>query len=152
VAVVLAEEYHCPSCGGWFSDADFNHDEGWCKVCARPETPKCRRCGGSTDGHRTTCTGCRNEAWLVKYEDEIELLVTTKGYSVSYAKTVIVDMVRPICVSCHRPIKGGTPGESLFCTHDSCRGLYFKYRRLLKRGYSPELAIREVTCNGNERH
>lgn len=145
----LADDYHCPNCGGWFSEVEFDHNEGWCRGCAHSNIPSCRRCG--RNGHYPICKPCRHEIWYERHADEVELLVVTKGYSVSYARKVIVDMVRPICVSCKKPIKGGTPGESLFCSETKCRGLRFKFRRLLKRGFTPEDAIREVTQNGNDR-
>lgn len=91
------------------------------------------------------CRHCRQEAWLDIHADELELLVVTKGYSVSYAREVIARLVRPVCKKCRKPIKGGAPG-SLFCkSNKRCHAAYNKYRRLVRSGVSHDDALREVT-------
>lgn len=145
-SLIEQDDNYCPNCGDWYFDSEFNHDEGWCNSCLNSRRQVCTRCSQPTDGYRTTCQACRLEMWYEKYADEVELLIVTKGYSVSLARQVVSNMVRPICQCCKKPIKGGTPGESLFCkSNKKCHSMYNRYRRLLRKGKSPIEALREVT-------
>ena len=138
----------CPNCGDF---ADLDDFTGWCADCspqvARNSIP-CNTCGEPVPiSYGTTiCSKCKREQWLGKYTDDIEFLMAYKGYSFSKARTYVAKIVQPICKCCGRPVKGGTPGETLFCkSNPRCHRRYRQYKRLLKSGLSQEEALREVT-------
>ena len=144
-----AEEY-CPSCGFWVSYLNFDYDTGWCRPCTGSTNlqPQCTQCGTVLqEGHgRTTCPSCRQENWLAKHADEIEYLVVVKGYTVSYARQLLIELSRPICQCCGKPIKGaaavGRWGETLFCRKTkACRSAYPRYRKLLSQNLTTEQAL-----------
>jgi len=67
------------------------------------------------------------------------------GMSFNKARVMVADAVRPLCVVCGGPIKGGTPGESLFCSITlKCKQARNKYRRLLNGGMAPNRAINQA--------
>lgn len=146
-ALQIPQEEYCPNCGSWVFFAHFNHVTGWCVACSlnSPEIEHvCTACGGVCDKGRSTCRTCRREQWLEQHEDDIELLVVTKNYSVSYARQVVADLTRPLCYCCGRPIKGGNQ-KSLFCKFDKrCHSMYNRYRRLVNKGKTEIEALREV--------
>jgi hypothetical protein len=93
---------------------------------------------------RSTCRACRREDWLVRYADEIELLVVTKGYTVARARDYLSRSTHPLCYNCGKPIKGGSH-KSLFCKLDKrCHSMYNRYRRLVRSGMTEIQALREV--------
>lgn len=138
-----AEEY-CPSCGSWVEPSEYNSETGFCITCSPVSlTPECVRCGGAMkDASRTTCHTCRQELWLERYSDELEYFIVVKGYSLTMARVTVTKMIRPVCQCCGKQIKGGTPGESLFCkSNRKCHSMYGKYRRLLSKGLTNEEAL-----------
>ena len=141
-AFVDDNEQYCPSCGNWVTSDEFNGETGWCIECS-PVSPLCANCGVVLrDQTRTMCHACRTELWLERHSDDLELLIVTKSYSVTQARIAVTKMVRPICHCCGKPIKGGTPGESMFCkSNKKCHSMYGRYRRLLKRGLTIEAAL-----------
>lgn len=144
MAVPIPDEEFCTSCGDWFSADEFNYETGWCVECSPVSVvPTCSRCGTVLkDLRRTTCHHCRQEHWLEQHADELEFLITVKGYSLTQARVTIIKLVRPICQCCKKPIKGGTPGESLFCkSNKACHSMYGKYRRLLSKGLTKDEAL-----------
>lgn len=150
MSVADALEEFCPECGSWVSYLVFNYDIGWCHTCVGETAtgPRCTRCGRDLPpGHgRTTCTNCRHEQWLSRHIDELEFLVVVKGYSVSQARLTIVDMVRPICQYCRKPIKGAHEG-ALFHKNQqnrACHSAYMKFARHRKQGLSVEEALAAI--------
>jgi len=146
----LAEEF-CPSCGNWYPLREFDAETGWCVGCSPVSaSPQCYRCGTVLkDTSRTTCHTCRQELWLERHSDELEFLIVAKGYSLTAARIMVTQMMRPICQCCGKPIKGGTRGESLFCKSNKvCHSMYGRYRRLLAKGLTPVLALEQVKTKG----
>lgn len=141
VAVGPLEEY-CPSCGDWVSYLHFNHAEGWCNQCvgSNDDQPRCSACGGVLPANhgRSMCHNCRRERWLSKHLDEVEYLVVAKGYSVHQAQLIVVRLIRPVCVACNKPIKGGREGTLFHKSNEnkSCHAAYARYVRLRKSGLS----------------
>jgi hypothetical protein len=88
------------------------------------------------------CPICRREQWYEQHADELEFLIVAKGYTLNIARTQLTKMLRPICRACGKPIKGGTPGGTLFCKRNNqCHRQYLKYRRLLKQGLTISQAL-----------
>lgn len=137
----------CTSCGEWVSMLMFDYETGWCVGCSRSDDsqPRCSRCGGVLEpSHgRTTCHSCRQELWLLAHGDDLEFLIVVKGYSVSYAREVIVKMTRPICQWCRRPIKGAHSGAMFHKgnNYKACRSASLKFKRLLNKGLTIEEAL-----------
>jgi hypothetical protein len=136
----------CTNCGGWVHYLAYNYDVGWCNECAgEAGQPTCTRCGNTLPHlHRSTCNACRQELWLLKYADELEFLIVTKGYTVHKAREVITSMVRPICRCCGKPITGAREG-ALFCKQDrTCHRAYNKFKRLQRAGLTIEQALAKI--------
>ena len=133
----------CPNCG---QNKQLSPSTGWCLSCTK-QAGLCIDCGTEIpENHqRTLCWDCKEERWLKKYGDIIEYLMLS-GMSFNKAREMVADAIRPLCVVCQGPIKGGTPGESLFCsTTLRCKRARNKYRRLLAGGMAPNHAIDKVT-------
>jgi hypothetical protein len=129
----------CPNCG---QDKELVESSGWCISCTK-EQGLCIDCGAVVpENHqRILCWNCKEERWFTKYGDLIEYLMIT-GLSLNRARLMVADVVRPLCIVCQGPIKGGTPGESLFCSATlACKRVRNKYRRLIARGMAPNRAI-----------
>lgn len=149
VAIGPLEEY-CPSCGEWVSYLNFDHKSGWCHQCVglNDDHARCTRCGTVLPANhgRSTCHACRQERWLEKYMDELEYLVVAKGYSVHGARMAIIQMVRPICRACNKPIKGGREGALFHKSNEnkSCHAAYARYVRLRKSGLTEAQALDRI--------
>jgi hypothetical protein len=136
----------CPNCG---SEAELVESSGWCDSCTKEFTTAnnlCIDCGAEVDPNhqRKLCWNCKEERWLKKYGDVIEYLMLG-GLSFNKAREMVADAVRPVCVVCGGPIKGGTPGESLFCsTTIRCKQVRNKYRRLINSGVSNDFALEQA--------
>lgn len=78
--------------------------------------------------------------------DELEYLVVVKGYSVHQARMVIVRMIRPICVACGKPIKGGRESALFHKGNEnkSCHAAYARYVRLRKSGLTDAQALDRI--------
>ncbi len=78
--------------------------------------------------------------------DELEYLVVAKGYSVHGARMAIIQMVRPICRACNKPIKGGREGALFHKSNEnkSCHAAYARYVRLCKSGLTQAQALDRV--------
>ena len=139
---------YCPSCGEW--DKVIDEYTCWCLDCSpqvRNKIP-CNTCGEYIliSNGTTICADCKLEQWLAKYTDDLEFLIVYKGYSFSRARATVARIIRPVCKCCGKSIKGGTPGETLFCkANPRCHKMYRKYKKLMKDGMSAEDALREVT-------
>jgi hypothetical protein len=133
------EEEICPSCGNL---TVLVESSGWCADCTKHQGI-CIDCGNEIPPahQRILCWDCKEERWLKKYGDVIEYLMLT-GMSFGKARTMVADAIRPLCVVCGGPIKGGTPGESLFCSSNlRCKTARNKYRRLQNKGVAPNRAL-----------
>jgi hypothetical protein len=142
-AIPATLEEFCASCGEWVSYLNFDYGIGWCNECSGvtpAQEPRCTRCGAVLDDQsRTTCHTCRQEQWLERYADELELLIVAKGHSVSAATAMIVRMSRPICQWCRSPIVGGREGALFHGRSHKNRQCHARYRmfvRLRKQGMS----------------
>jgi len=136
------EEDVCPSCGDL---SKLVESSGWCVACTK-SNGLCIDCGIEVppQSQRKLCWSCKEERWLKKYGDVIEFLMLS-GMSFNKARVMVADAVRPLCVVCGGPIKGGTPGESLFCSITlKCKQARNKYRRLLNGGMAPNRAINQA--------
>jgi hypothetical protein len=78
--------------------------------------------------------------------DELEYLIVAKGYSVHQARMCIVKMVRPICLACNKPIKGGREGALFHKGNEnkSCHAAYARYVRLRKSGLTEADALDRI--------
>lgn len=131
----------CPNCGD-YADALVERT-GWCISCTQSLGNCCIYCRTEVpENHgRQICWDCKKEQWLARYANLIELVMLT-GVKFSKACLMVQDAIRPICVVCGGQIKGGTPGESLFCSNtERCVKVRNKYRRLINNGLAPNLAI-----------
>lgn len=150
LSACLEEHYldYCPSCG---KETELVESSGWCDACTREYSEAsgvqlCIDCGVEIPAshQRNLCWDCKEERWLKKYGDIIEYLRLT-GMSYNKAREMVADAIRPLCVICQGPIKGGTPGESLFCSATvACRKARNKYRRLVAGGTAPNRALNQV--------
>ena len=123
----------CPSCGDIVEELDEN--TGWCKQCAGVEETYCLSCGStfSKDApHRKLCPKCRDERWLARNADALELLLL-HGYTIANAKQQVYEHNRPKCLSCGAVLSGARNG-ALFCTKtQECRSWRRRYRTLKER-------------------
>lgn len=137
------EEDYCPNCGalGYLSEVT-----GWCNDCTKEHNHSnnlCIECSTPVPfSHgRNLCWDCKQERWLTQYANIIEMVMLT-GPSFSAAVVMVKEIVRPICVVCGGPIRGGTPGESMFCSSKPrCVKARQKYRRLLNKGIDSLVAV-----------
>ena len=142
----------CPSCG---KEAELVESSGWCVDCTKEYTSEdgnalCTDCGTEIPPHhqRKLCWNCKEERWLEKYGDPIEFLMLS-GLSFNKAREMVADAIRPVCIVCGGPIKGGTPGESLFCsTTLKCKQVKNKYRRLVGNGVESKQALAKAFDRG----
>jgi hypothetical protein len=139
---------YCPNCGNY---SKLVESSGFCHACTKEHSIAngnnlCTDCGTEIpESHqRKLCWDCKEERWLKKYGDVIEYLMIT-GMSFNKARGMVADAIRPLCVVCAGPIKGGTPGESLFCSATlACKRARNKYRRLVAGGMAPNRAINQA--------
>lgn len=105
----------CSECGNF---VDVLHDgTGWCYECSRKLgylTPSCPSCEKETSDGKL-CSRCKYESWLERNADSIELIMVVQDVTVRTAKRLVAAQNRPICQSCHEPIKGGQKGRHFFC-------------------------------------
>lgn len=144
MSACLDYEYEiCPNCGDL---STLDETSGWCAACTGEHNSNnglCVDCGEPVpENHqRNLCWNCKEERWLKKYGDVVEYLMI-RGLSFNKAKEMVAEAVRPVCIVCGGPIKGGTPGESLFCsTNLKCKKVRNKYRRLTSGGMPQDVAI-----------
>lgn len=110
-------EEFCSECGNFVESLDSY--SGWCNDCTVKNgyvialsCPLCNR--PSTDGK--ICSRCKYESWLERNANGIELIMAVEMVSVRIAKHKVSAQNRPLCQSCHKPIKGGQKGRHFFCT------------------------------------
>lgn len=119
----------CPSCGHWHI---LNEITGHCADCS-PDY--CISCGSQfyPDAKwRKVCWACRDEAWLKKYADPIEALLSF-GYTLDQTRLLVSRDFAPRCTHCGGFIKSGR-GETLFCTKfPQCRSAKRRYRTLVRK-------------------
>lgn len=144
------EQEFCPSCGNFFDQ--LNEDTGWCPECSgTPSSNSCLRCGdpiSEESQRRDHCSKCRKQIWLENNADAIEIVMATEIVTVAKAKETVRANNRPICLSCKKPIKGGTNGKSFFCTTTTaCKVAHERYVRHHYNGLShEESVIRALTA------
>lgn len=149
-AIPNIEEF-CSSCGDWVSYLNFNYDTGWCNDCSGQidHRAKCIHCGivlQGSDLYRTTCRTCRQELWLAKHADAIELLMVVRGYTFTQARLTITTEARPICQACNKPIKGAKEGALFHKRNEnkSCHSAYLKFKVLTKSGLTISEALAKI--------
>jgi uncharacterized protein YoaH (UPF0181 family) len=124
--LALDSNEFCPSCGEWVETLD--QVSGWCSEC-------------SFVHHPDTISRQKLEIFLCTHADRIEILMH-EGLSLTSAIRVIRNDIRPNCVVCDEPIKGGKQ-YALFCGPHR-RSYYHKLRRLKKKGMSHTEALKKV--------
>ena len=151
MAIPATLEEFCSSCGSWVSYLNFNYDTGWCVECSGQidHRAKCIHCGNvlqGSDQYRTTCRTCRQELWLVKHGDAIELLMVVQGMSYAQARVAITEASRPICQACNKPIKGAKTGALFHKRNEnkSCHTVYLKFKSLQKSGLTISEALAKL--------
>ena len=104
----------CPSCGKW---ALIDEMTGWCFPCNGKAPPvKCERCGNALAyGIYKYCSSCRYMRWLEQNADEIERVIVSVEVSAGRAKQIVRANIRPRCLCCRKPIKGGVKDKNYFC-------------------------------------
>lgn len=126
----LPEQEICPSCGGLFYELD--DVTGWCPECAGVTTVSCLSCGegfAKDAAHRKLCPKCRDERWLARNADAMEVLLR-HGYSIGNARQQVYEHNRPHCLSCGAVLVGARNGAQ-FCTKtQECRSWRRRYRTL----------------------
>jgi hypothetical protein len=134
---------YCPACGKW--DQQINEYTGWCLSCTlgyHPDKLMCKRCGDLFPRNKNGlyCSPCKDRNWLEQHIDEVEIYML-RGYAFSVAKKIVAASIRPTCVVCSNPIKGGKP-NALFCRNtEQCRTIGQKYRTLVGKGMPNDIAL-----------
>lgn len=134
---------YCPACGKW--DQELLDHTGWCVSCSmahQPDTLFCKRCSNPFPRNKNGlyCSPCKDLNWLEQHIDEVEDLML-QGLSFSAAKKKVAAQVRPICVVCHQPIKGGKR-NALFCRSSlTCITGHRRYRSLINKGMPSDIAL-----------
>lgn len=131
----------CPSCGEWVNR--LVPEFGWCAGCVVRHHPNIRVCScGNTfpsSSNRLVCPTCNDENWLRLHADRIEDYLAV-GYSFTTARQQVRRDIRPDCINCNTPIRGGRY-DALFCTtKKECVQAYGRYNRLRQKGMSREEA------------
>lgn len=130
----------CSSCG---NEVESLVDEtGWCKDCSKEYCPKC---GKKKRIDREFCSSCIRVKWLEDHADEIEELQST-GLSLSKAREVIYDKIRPTCLVCNSKISGAK-SSALFCNKTfECKQARRRYRTLRTGAHSlpAQIAVEQV--------
>lgn len=128
-----AELELCPSCGNLVYELD--ELTGWCYACSGTSKVECLSCGeGFTKDapHRKLCPKCRDERWLARNANSLEVLLQ-HGYTITNAKQQVYEHNRPKCLSCGAVLTGARNG-ALFCTKTKeCRAWRRRYRTLKER-------------------
>jgi len=139
----------CPNCGSYV--VALSDDTGWCASCTADHTgapTTCRICNRvSANG---LCSRCKELKWLTRYADEVERIMAIHGIKASKARRFVRISNRPICNSCHEPIKGGAQGVDLFCTKTTAcikAGNAYKYHKNVKRRSHEESLHRAMTIS-----
>lgn len=123
----------CPSCG----ELVYELDEltGWCPECSGVTTVSCLSCGegfAKDAAHRKLCPKCRDERWLARNANALEILLQ-HGYSIANARQQVYENNRPHCLSCGVVLIGARNGAQ-FCTKTpECRSWRRRYRTLKER-------------------
>lgn len=143
----------CPNCGSYV--VALSDDIGWCASCSEELTgtpPTCKVCNieiPSTTTH-LLCSQCKEHKWLMRYADDIERAMATNNLRAGEARRLVRVNNRPICKSCHQPIKGGAAGIDLFCTKtQACvkAGTAYRYHKNVKRRTHEESLHRAMTTS-----
>jgi predicted amidophosphoribosyltransferase len=118
----------CPSCGGWVEKLDPG--SGWCSEC----TLECH------PDH--TFSKHRWEMFLARHADRLEELMH-QGLFLTSAMQVIRNEIRPNCVICGTPLKGGNRGRpARFCgKHEYA---WYRLRRYRNQGFNQSEALQKV--------
>ena len=135
----------CPSCGDLAILVDVT---GWCSECSGITPPTtCGRCGGFVEENSRSklCNSCRYMSWLERNADQIELVMTCVGVSVSKAKAIVRKNNRPICHCCGNPIKGGQKDRNYFCSKTrACKTGQYSYHHYRARGFKDVNALQRA--------
>lgn len=124
----------CPSCGEF--KEELEPVTGWCTECSGlANKVMCLSCGegfSKDASHRKLCPKCRNERWLARNADQLEILLL-HGFTISVARRQVYVANRPRCLSCGAVLAGARNGAQ-FCTKTpECRSWRRRYRTLKER-------------------
>lgn len=136
----------CASCGH-FVDA-LDGETGWCYECSGRHISRCMACNEEflkDQPHRKLCAGCRDERWLERHADELEVYLSY-GARISFAKREVYKQNRPVCIACGNPIKGAADGAT-FCKRTmECRRWRRRYRTLKEKLHDSKQALSQVSA------
>ena len=136
----------CPQCGNFVDELD--DETGWCFECSGTSEARCLACSRpfiKDQSHRKLCPACREERWLQRHADELEMYLSY-GARISFARRQIYYENRPICIACSNPIKGAADG-AIFCTRTiECRRWRRRYRTLREKYGDQKKALAEVSA------
>lgn len=140
-------EQLCPSCGEFVDELDDG--SGFCLSCTYGETRRnCLACSDrftADQPHRKLCPKCRDERWLARHAEELEIYLSY-GARIEFAKRQVYYENRPVCIACGQPIKGAADGAN-FCTRTiECRRWRRRYRTLRERYSDQKKALAEVSA------
>lgn len=142
----VAEQDYCPSCGKFVDELD--DASGWCFECSGTGETRCIACGEKfrkDQPHRKLCHGCRDERWLERHANELEVYLEF-GARISFAKREVYKQNRPVCIACGNPIKGAADG-TIFCTRTiDCKRWQRRYRTLRDKYHDAKLALSQVSA------
>lgn len=146
-AEATRHEEFCPRCGEFTDQLD--DETGFCISCVDGEARhNCLACGTrfrADQTHRKLCPSCRDERWLSRHADEIEIYLSY-GARIEFAKRQVYLENRPVCIVCNEPIKGAAGGAH-FCTRTmECRRWRRRYRTLRERYHDQKKALAEVSA------
>lgn len=120
----------CPSCGELVDELDEH--TGWCPECSGVTKVACLSCGEGFEkdaAHRKLCPKCRDERWLARNANALEVLLQ-HGYTIANARQQVYEHNRPRCLSCGAVLVGARNGAQ-FCTKTAeCRSWRRRYRTL----------------------
>jgi hypothetical protein len=129
----LAHIEVCPNCGELVPAEKFNHDVGWCNVCAPPEVVK------------TTEQAVQTHSYLLTHADEIEHYLL-QGKSLNQAIDLLYSANgRPKCIVCGSTMSRA-PKRAVICRKTGeCRRVSRRYIYLYReRGLSKAQALAEI--------
>lgn len=69
--------------------------------------------------------------------------MVVRGYTLVQSRVTIVEESRPICLACHKPIKGAKDGALFHKRNEnkSCHSVYLKFKLLQKQGLTTTEAL-----------
>ena|SRR5215471_8275003 len=130
---VYLQDLFCPSCGNFVTDID--DETGFCFECIGSRKARCLGCDRlftKDQSHRKLCHKCREERWLERNADRIEIYMEA-GATFTFAKREVYYENRPVCISCGKTLNM-TAGGANFCKSNlECRRWRERYKRVKRQ-------------------